>query len=123
FDAEYFNPKYQRIIRRLREGGWALVDVATLSERVFNPATLSKSSIIRYIEIGSLTGDGEAESENVEIVNAPSRAAWIVKPGDIITSTVRPIRRLSALIRDNQDGCVCSSGFVVLTPKIGADRI
>ena len=123
FDAEYFNPKYQRIIRRLREGGQTLANVAALSERVFNPAGWTTSSTFRYIEIGSLSGDGEAESEIVEIVDAPSRATWIVRPGDIITSTVRPIRRLSALIRDNQDGCVCSSGFAVLTPKSGADGV
>jgi restriction endonuclease S subunit len=47
----------------------------------------------------------------------------VVKSGDIITSTVRPIRRLSALVRDDQDGCVCSSGFAVLTPKAGGDGI
>jgi len=40
-----------------------------------------------------------------------------VRQGDIITSTVRPIRRLSALILPDQNGYVCSSGFVVLNPK------
>jgi hypothetical protein len=123
FDAEYFNPKYQRIIKRLREGGRTLADVAPLSERPFDPASQTKRSNFRYIEIGSLTGDGQAEPETVDIADAPSRAAWTVKPGDIITSTVRPIRRLSALVRDDQDGCVCSSGFAVLTPKAGADGI
>jgi len=123
FDAEYFNPKYQRIIKRLREDGRALAEIATLAERPFNPGERTKSSTFRYIEIGSLTGDGEAEPEIVEIADTPSRATWIVKPGDIITSTVRPIRRLSAMIRDDQDGCVCSSGFAVLTPKAGAERV
>ena len=37
-------------------------------------------------------------------------------PNDIITSTVRPIRRLSAQIAPDQNGYVCSSGFVVLEP-------
>ena len=37
-------------------------------------------------------------------------------PNDIITSTVRPIRRLSAQIDPDQNGDVCSSGFVVLEP-------
>jgi type I restriction enzyme S subunit len=39
-----------------------------------------------------------------------------VHPNDIITSTVRPIRRLSAQIDPDQNGYVCSSGFVVLEP-------
>jgi hypothetical protein len=123
FDAEYFNPKYQRIISRLRDGGKTLAEVAPLSERVFSPPAPAKSSSFRYIEIGSLTGDGQAESETLNTTDAPSRATWVVKPGDIITSTVRPIRRLSAMISEDQDGCVCSSGFAVLTPKSGLDGI
>jgi hypothetical protein len=123
FDAEYFSPKYQRIINRLREGHCKLADIATLSERPFNRERRTSGATFRYIEIGSLTGHGEAEPETLDIADAPSRAAWIVKPGDIITSTVRPIRRLSALIRDDQDACVCSSGFAVLTPRTGADCI
>ncbi len=47
---------------------------------------------------------------------APSRAQWIVKPNDVITSTVRPTRRLSALIKPEQDNYICSSGFAVLKP-------
>lgn len=123
FDAEYFNPKYQRIIQRLREGHRILSNVASLSERGFNPEAQESGSAFQYIEIGSLTGDGEAEAETINVSEAPSRAAWIVRPGDVITSTVRPIRRLSALIREDQDGCVCSSGFAVLTPKSGVDSI
>jgi restriction endonuclease S subunit len=34
----------------------------------------------------------------------------------VITSTVRPIRRLTALVEQNQDGFVCSSGFAVIRP-------
>jgi len=91
FDAEYFNPKYQRIIKKLRGGGQTLADVAPLSQQSFDPSKREKGSTFRYIEIGSLTGDGEAEAETLDVADAPSRAKWIVKPGDIITSTVRPI--------------------------------
>jgi restriction endonuclease S subunit len=35
---------------------------------------------------------------------------------DVITSTVRPIRRLSALIEPEQNNDICSSGFAVLKP-------
>lgn len=41
----------------------------------------------------------------------------LVEPGDVITTTVRPIRRLSAIVTDEQNGYVCSSGFAVLTPE------
>lgn len=123
FDAEYFSPKHQRIITKLRSSGRTLTDVAPLTQRPFDPSSRSKDSTFRYIEIGSLTGDGEAEAESLDVADAPSRAAWIVRPGDVITSTVRPLRRLSALIRDDQDTDVCSSGFAVLTPNHGPDGI
>lgn len=123
FDAEYFSPKYQRVIKKLRASGLTLADVAPISQRVFNPTMRQRGSAFNYIEIGSLTGDGEADAETLDVADAPSRAKWIVKPGDIITSTVRPIRRLSALIRPEQDGYVCSSGFAVLTPKSSGDGI
>jgi len=68
-------------------------------------------------------GDGLADAETVSVSEAPSRAQWIVEPNDIITSTVRPIRRLSAMISAQQAGYVCSSGFAVLEPKVGSNGI
>jgi hypothetical protein len=70
-----------------------------------------------YIEIGDLAADGAATSHVVPGEEAPSRATWIVQPGDVITSTVRPIRCLTGLIEPEQAGNICSSGFAVLTPK------
>jgi hypothetical protein len=52
-----------------------------------------------------------------------SRATWHVHAADVITSTVRPIRRLSAQIGPEQEGYVCSSGFVVLTPTDVAPEV
>ena len=69
-----------------------------------------------YIEIGDLSGDGTTGNTDLARAEAPSRATWHVHTGDVITSMVRPIRRLSALIEPHQDGYVCSSGFVVLEP-------
>jgi len=117
FDAEYFSPRYQRVLEILAKNGRAICDVADLAEIRFRPEKLKGSDTFQYIEIGSVRGDGLADSETVEVAEAPSRAQWIVEPGDIITSTVRPIRRLSALITPEQSGNVCSSGFAVLRPK------
>ena len=123
FDAEFFNPKYQTFIKKLRASGRTIGDVATLAERPFRPDKQKKGATFRYIEIGSLNGAGEADPTTFDVAEAPSRAQFIVQPGDIITSTVRPIRRLSAMIQDDQDGCVCSSGFAVLAPRDGEGGI
>lgn len=92
----------------------ALSDVASSRRERFDP---TKSGDFDYIEISDLARDGTAQSTRLACVDAPTRATWHVHAGDVITSTVRPIRRLSALIEDNQDGFVCSSGFVVLRPE------
>lgn len=70
-----------------------------------------------YIEIGDIDGAGSAGSTQLASADAPSRATWHVKPEDVITSTVRPLRRLSAQIEPEQDGYICSSGFVVIQPR------
>jgi hypothetical protein len=113
-DAEYFQPKYQQLMARLGRSGRRIKDVANLASRRFQP---QPGKLFQYIEISDLSGDGYLESETLAGEDAPSRAQWIVRVSDIITSTVRPIRRLSALIEPEQDGYVCSSGFAVLQPK------
>jgi restriction endonuclease S subunit len=113
-DAEYFSPGTQRVIEILSAGGQTIGDVAPLAKRRFKAIP---GKPFDYIEIANIGEGGTAVSNTVAGEDAPSRATWIVKPGDVITSTVRPIRRLTAIILPEQDGFVCSSGFVVLRPR------
>lgn len=113
-DAEYFRPRYQTLLTLLRQQGKTLRDVARLREDMFTPHI---GQPFHYIEIGDLAADGAATSHAVLGEEAPSRATWIVQPGDVVTSTVRPNRCLTGLIEPGQAGHVCSSGFAVLTPK------
>lgn len=112
-DAEFFAPRIRGLISRLGSSAQTLGTVAPARHEKFDPTA---SETFEYIEIGDIGGDGRAESRTIDCMDAPSRATWHVHSGDVITSTVRPIRRLSALIEDHQDGNVCSSGFVVLQP-------
>lgn len=91
-----------------------LADVAPARHERYEP---SGSGQFDCIEIGSLGADGTAATETVPMAEAPHRATQHVHAGDAITSTVCPIRRLSALIAPEQDGAVCSSDFVVLQPR------
>jgi type I restriction enzyme M protein len=110
-DAEYYEPKQQKVMAIMRQSGFHIGDIAKLAKRKFHP---EKQGTFNYIEIGNLSGEGFANSEVVAMEEAPSRAQWIVKTNDVITSTVRPIRRLSALIEPEQNNYICSSGFAVL---------
>lgn len=113
-DAQFFAPRVEQLLARLGRDGLRLSDVAPARHERFEP---TGSGEFDYIEIGSLGADGTAASESVPMAEAPSRATQYVRTGDVITSTVRPIRRLSALVAPEQDGAVCSSGFVVLQPQ------
>lgn len=71
---------------------------------------------VDYIEIGDVSVFGDCTATTLGRDDLPTRAKWVVKSGDVITSTVRPIRRLSALVGETHDGAACSSGFAVLRP-------
>jgi len=113
-DAQFFAPRVSELMKRLGQDGLTIGDIAPARHERFKPGD---SGSFNYIEIGGLGSDGTAVAETLPQKEAPSRATQFVRSGDIITSTVRPIRRLSALIAEEQDGDVCSSGFVVLTPQ------
>lgn len=113
-DARFFAPRIQALLDILSKDGRAVSDVAGPRREKFQP---ERHENFDYIEISDIDGEGLADSTRLLASEAPSRATWHVRPDDIITSTVRPIRRLSAQIRPEQAGFVCSSGFVVVQPK------
>jgi len=112
-DSDYFSPRVTQLLARLGASGRTVRDVAPPRHERFTPAT---SGDFRYVEISDVRSDGTANCEIVPMREAPSRATWLVHAGDVLTSTVRPIRRLSALVMPEQEGCIASSGFVVLQP-------
>jgi hypothetical protein len=112
-DAEYFSPRVQQLIAILDKDGEKIGDVTRLRKEYFSPFPHRD---FQYIEISDVSSDGTASSNTVWSGEAASRATWHVHDGDIVTSMVRPIRRLSAIIKPGQNGHVCSSGFAVLKP-------
>lgn len=112
-DADYFAPRVAELLCKLGEAGLTIGTVAPARHERFVPG---KQGEFDYIEIGNLRADGTADSERLPQNEAPSRATQFVRAGDVLTSSVRPIRRLSALVTQEQNGFVCSSGFVVLQP-------
>jgi len=122
FDSEYFSPRVSQLLSKLSADGLTIRDVAPVRHDSFGAAKHTGETF-DYIEISGVRSDGTATSEATLTDEAPSRASQLVRTGDIITSTVRPIRRLSAIIAPEQDGHVCSSGFVVLNPAYIAPEV
>lgn len=113
-DSDYFAPRVAELLNKLSEAGLTIGAVAPVRHERFSPG---KEGEFDYIEIGNVRADGTADANRLPQNEAPSRASQIVRAGDVLTSSVRPIRRLSALVTPEQDGYVCSSGFMVLEPR------
>ena len=112
FERDLFDPENHYILLR---------DVAKLSQEKANPKRWGQKQF-HYIEIADVnSSDLSAAAKILDCSEAPSRARKVVHTNDIIVSTVRPERGVVAVIRDEQDGYICTTGFAVLTPtKIDA---
>ena len=74
-----------------------------------------EENTFRYIEINNVSRvTGEASFSEVPVKDAPSRAQMMVEKDDIIVSLTRPHHGSIALINDDLDSCVASTGFAIL---------
>lgn len=74
----------------------------------------------RYISLADVD-DGQI-SDDLPVLSfqsAPSRARRIVKPGDVLMSTVRPNLKGYAKASARHVGCIASTGFSVLSARAG----
>lgn len=88
-----------------------LSDIATI-----NPENIAKTNEINYIDISSVGSGDIYQIKNIKH-DFPSRAKRRIRKNDIIISTVRPNLKSYALIENDIDNLVCSTGFVVIRPK------
>jgi type I restriction enzyme S subunit/type I restriction enzyme M protein len=114
-DAEYYKPFYLDLVYRLKNiGAKPLKEIGELKREPFKPSNKSEE-YFQYIEISEINlVTGEYLSKNIKEFNAPSRARYKLKKGDLIISTVRPSRNAVSLISENNKSLVCSSGFAAI---------
>jgi type I restriction enzyme S subunit len=81
----------------------------------WSPAREHRNSV-EYIDIGSLDRERKAIVGTTRFPpkEAPSRAKYIVRAGDILVSTVRPNLNAVAVVPPSLSGAIASSGFAVL---------
>lgn len=72
-----------------------------------------------YVDIAGVDNEAKTIVVTQRIVgaDAPSRARKVIRRGDVIVSTVRPNLNAVALVPDNLDNQICSTGFSVLSPS------
>lgn len=76
----------------------------------------------RYIDLTSVDRLTHAivNTQTITSENAPSRAQQIVRAGDVIFGTTRPMLKRYTLIPPEYDGEICSTGYCVLRPDTDA---
>lgn len=113
-DAEYYGHEIRSVYFDLQaKSNGRIGDRVARSVERFNK---KHSSEIDYIDISSVDSrSGTALPSRMGVTEAPSRASYVVQPGDVLVSTVRPERNVVALITKTGGApMVASNGFCLL---------
>jgi restriction endonuclease S subunit len=117
-DAEYFQPMYEEVVDRIKQykkGHVPLVKIIRTKDRKFQP---KDDVTYRYIELANISTNGNIngfiEALGKEL---PTRARSKVNTGDVIVSTIEGSLSSIALITDDLDNALCSTGFFVINSE------
>ena len=117
-DADYFQPKYEEIVHVIKShsDGWdTLGNLVQLKDENFRPADKTE---YKYIELANIAGNGEITGCMIEQgQDLPSRARRKVTMGDVIVSSVEGSLDSIALIDEEYDQALCSTGFYVVNSQ------
>lgn len=119
-DAEHYQPGDKKLLEELQAmGAKPLGELADILKET-DDFRLASNGEIRYIAISDV--DARAmqvvSQQTIKSHEAPSRATYRVKKGDIITAvsgaSTGTHRHATALISEDEDGAICSNGFAVI---------
>ena len=114
-DAEYYQPKYEdyaTFIRKYKGGADTFGNICTLNEKNYNPIDNSE---YKYIELSNIGNSGEITGCTTSIGSElPSRARRLVRRNDVIVSSIEGSLQSVALVTDEYDKAICSTGFYVV---------
>ena len=117
-DAEYYQPKYDEIISAIKNysGGWdSLGNLLNIKDKNFTP---ENSQEYKYIELSNISGNGEITGCTRDFGSElPSRARRIVARGDVIVSSIEGSLSSIALVGNEYDKSLCSTGFYVVNSQ------
>lgn len=115
YDAEYFQPKYEEIVKVIKnyKVGWdTLGNLLNIKDKNFNPVDNKE---YRYIELANIGGNGEVTGHTTaEGQELPTRARRKVCANDVIVSSIEGSLSSIALITRECDNALCSTGFYVV---------
>lgn len=115
-DAEYYQPKYERLEEKIKIfGSKRLDEICNLFDTNFQP---KENVSYSYIELSDIGSSGEITGCMQELgQDLPTRARRLVNKGDVIISSIEGSLSKCALITENYDKALCSTGFYVINSK------
>jgi type I restriction enzyme S subunit len=105
--------------------GWQTKTFGEILEKTQTVNPLQSQEVeFDYIDVSSVSNQTFRieETQRLKGKNAPSRARRLVKANDVLFATVRPTLKRIAIVPDELDNQVCSTGYFVLRPKLGLDH-
>ena len=118
-DADYFQPKYEEIVRAIKGyagGRDTLENLVNLKNKNFKP---EYETLYKYIELADIGANGEITGCMVEPGrDLPSRARRLVATGDVIVSSIEGSLSSIALIEKEYNQAICSTGFHVVNSAL-----
>lgn len=115
FDAEYYLPKYEdycRLVQSYTNGYEPLGDACDIKDTNYTPEVGIR---YKYIELANIGKSGEIMGCDIQDgENLPTRAKRMVHQGDVIVSSIEGSLDSCALVTDDYEGALCSTGFYVL---------
>lgn len=111
-DAEYYQPQYEAYVNALHTID-TLNSLCDIHDKNYVPKNEEQ---YKYIELANVGNSGDiTDVEFIEGSKLPSRARRQVKAGQVLVPSVEGSLQSCALVTDEFDGALCSTGFYVLT--------
>ena len=124
-DAEYYQPKYKdwaQTINDYKHGSATLANVCEVKDKNFTPTDDKTYSYIELSDIDKVGGIAGATTSNGAAL--PTRARRLVKPGDVLVSSIEGSLSSCAIASEKYNDALCSTGFYVLrSSKINAETL
>ncbi len=125
FDAEYFQPKYEDIIKKIHgyKMGFANAeDILIFNKKNFFP---KEDVLYNYLPLSKVSGVGDIDVSERELGrNLPTRARRRVQAGEVILSSIKGSLESSALIQQEHNNMIVSTGFYVFhSNKINSETL
>ena len=101
--------------------GWKIKKLGEVCKKITNIKwnEIEETTSFPYIDLSAVDRENSSihDYEYINISNAPSRAKQIVKVGDILFATTRPMLKRACIIPNEFNNAIASTGFCVLRPQ------